>query len=213
MRYLVILLVVAVIGSCNSDKRKYVEIETAYGTMKVVLYDETPIHRDNFIKLIEEGFYDDLLFHRVMKDFMIQGGDPNSKDSPQGQSLGTGGPGYTLEAEIGAPHIYGTLAAARTGGSSNPEKRSSGSQFYIVHGRKYTDISLDKLEEQKGFQYNEVQRSMYKEVGGTAELDMDYTVFGEVIEGLEVIDEIAVVETDRRNRPVADVPMKIRVIK
>jgi len=213
MRYLALLIAVVVIGSCNSDKPKYVEIETDFGTMKVVLYDETPIHRDNFIKLVDEGFYDDLLFHRVIKQFMIQGGDPNSKDAPQGQRLGSGGPGYTLEAEIGAPHIRGTLAAARTGGASNPEKRSSGSQFYIVHGRKYSDAALDGLQGQKGITYNETQRVLYKERGGTAELDMDYTVFGEVIEGFEVIDEIALVQTDPSNRPVEDVGMKIRVIK
>ncbi len=203
----------AVIGSCNSDKTKYVEIETDMGTMKVELYDQTPIHRDNFIKLVEEGFYDDLLFHRVIKGFMIQGGDPNSRDAPQGQGLGSGGPGYTLEAEIGAPHLYGTLAAARTGGASNPEKKSSGSQFYIVQGRKLTDSGLDNLQNQKGFTYNESQRALYKEKGGAAELDMDYTVFGQVIEGLDVIEKIAVVQTDRGNRPVSDVRMKIRVVK
>lgn len=206
-------MVAIIVGSCNTDKRQFVEIETDFGTMKVVLYDETPIHRDNFIKLVNEGFYDDLLFHRVMKQFMIQGGDPNSRDAVQGQSLGTGGPGYTLEAEIGAPHLHGTLAAARIGGPSNPEKESSGSQFYIVHGRKYTDASLDGLESQKGIKYNEAQRAIYIERGGTAELDMDYTVFGEVIEGFEVIDKIAVVQVDRSNRPVADVRMKIKVIK
>jgi len=181
--------------------------------MKVVLYDETPMHRDNFIKLVNEGFYDDLLFHRVMKQFMVQGGDPNSKEAPQGQRLGSGGPGYTVEAEIGAPHLYGALAAARTGGASNPEKRSSGSQFYIVQGRKYTDISLDKIQEQKGITYNVTQRQIYKELGGTPELDMEYTVFGEVVEGFEVIDKIAEVQTDQSNRPIEDTHMKIRVIK
>jgi peptidyl-prolyl cis-trans isomerase B (cyclophilin B) len=213
MRYLAILLVVAVIGSCNTDKTKYVEIETEMGTMKVMLYDETPLHRDNFIKLVEEGFYDGLLFHRVIKDFMIQGGDPNSRDAPQGQGLGSGGPGYKIDAEIGAPHIKGTLAAARTGGASNPQKQSSGSQFYIVQGRKFTDPGLNALENQKGIKYNEAQRALYKERGGAAELDMEYTVFGEVVEGMDVIDKIAVVETDRGNRPVKDVTMKIRVVK
>lgn len=213
MRYLVILLVMVVIGSCDSDKRKFVEIETDYGTMKVVLYDETPIHRDNFIKLANEGFYDDLLFHRVIKDFMIQGGDPRSKDAAVGTALGSGGPGYTLEAEIGAPHLYGRLAAARTGGASNPDKRSSGSQFYIVQGRKYAAPQLDALESQKGIKYNETQRAQYKEIGGTAELDMEYTVFGEVVEGFEVIDKIALEQTDRSNRPVKNVKMHIKVIK
>ena len=207
------LLVLVVAGSCNVDKSQYVEIETDFGTMKIVLYDETPIHRDNFVKLVNEGFYDDLLFHRVIKQFMIQGGDPVSKGAKQGQGLGSGGPGYTLEAEIGSPHLYGALAAARTGGASNPEKRSSGSQFYIVQGRKYTDTSLDKLEERKGIKYNETQREKYKELGGAAELDMDYTVFGEVVEGFEVIDKIAEQQVDRNNRPVEDVTMKIRVVK
>ena len=213
MRYLVILFVVVVIGSCNSDKRKFVEIETEYGTMKVVLYDETPIHRDNFVKLVKEGFYDDLLFHRVIKDFMIQGGDPNSKDAPAGTTLGSGGPGYTLEAEIGAPHLRGRLAAARTGGASNPDKRSSGSQFYIVHGRKFTDPGLNALEKQKGITYNETQRAEYKDIGGAAELDMEYTVFGEVIEGFDVIDKVVLENVDRNNRPVKDVKMKIRVVR
>jgi cyclophilin family peptidyl-prolyl cis-trans isomerase len=213
MKYLVILLLLVVLGSCNSDKRKFVELETDFGTMKIVLYDETPVHRDNFVKLVEEGFYDDLLFHRVMKDFMIQGGDPDSRTAERGQGLGTGGPGYTLEAEIGAPHLYGTLAAARTGGPSNPDKRSSGSQFYIVQGHKYTDVALGTLEIQKNIKYNDAQRAIYIDRGGTAELDMEYTVFGEVVEGFEVIDKIALVQTDGRNRPVQDVRMKIRVIK
>lgn len=213
MRYILLLLVIGMIGACDSDPRQYVEIETEYGTMKVVLYDETPLHRDNFIKMANEAFYDSLLFHRVIDGFMIQGGDPNSKNATQGQRLGNGGPGYLIDAEIGAPHLYGTLAAARTGGASNPEKKSSGSQFYVVQGRKYSDAELDSFESQKGITYNETQRGIYKEKGGTPMLDMDYTVFGEVVEGFDVIEKIATVQKDRNDRPIEDVIMTIKVVK
>lgn len=204
-----LLLLLFSLTSCG-EKQSIVEIETDFGVMKVMLYNSTPIHRDNFIKLAKEGFYDDLLFHRVIDGFMIQGGDPDSKNAAPGTSLGMGGPGYQLDAEIGAPHLRGTLAAART---QNPEKKSSGSQFYLVHGKTVKDEFLNEQEQRKGIKYNEVQRQLYKEIGGVPFLDNDYTVFGEVIEGLEVIDAIAVVQTDPQNRPIEDVRMKVRVIQ
>jgi len=205
------LCLFALISSCGS-KSSYVLIETEYGNMKVLLYDETPIHKENFLKLVGEGFYDDLLFHRVMKGFMIQGGDPNSRGAAPGRQLGGGGPGYELESEIGSPHFKGALAAARTPDSMNPEKKSSGSQFYIVQGNKVGDSQLNQFERMKGIKYTEAQRALYKEIGGRPDLDMEYTVFGEVVEGFEVIDKIAVVEGDRANRPAKDIKMKIRVL-
>ena len=211
MKYLAILAVIVGLAACNTDKTTYVVVETEFGDMKLELYDDTPLHKENFVKLVEEGFYDDLLFHRVIQGFMIQGGDPNSKDAPPGQSLGSGGPGYQIDAEIGKPHLRGTLAAARTGGPSNPEKRSSGSQFYIVQGQVVSEQQLDMLAAQKGITYNEEQRRIYTTEGGTPQLDMEYTVFGRVVEGFEVIDKIAAVRTDGRNRPVEDVKMKVRL--
>ena len=142
---------------------------------------------------------------------MIQGGDPNSRGAAPGATLGGGGPGYLLDAEIGSPHFKGALAAARTPDRGNPEKKSSGSQFYIVQGNPVNDQRLDQFERMKGIKYTEAQRKLYKEVGGRPDLDMEYTVFGEVVEGLDVIDKIAVVEGDRANRPVKDVKMKVSV--
>lgn len=188
------------------------ELETPYGTMLVELFDATPQHRDNFMKLADEGFYDSLLFHRVIDGFMIQGGDPNSRNAPQGQMLGSGGPGYTIPAEFvdSLVHVKGVLAAART---NNPEKRSSGSQFYIVQGQPTTKATLDQIEAQKGMRYSTAQREAYLELGGTPFLDREYTVFGKVIEGMDVIDAIAKVETDPRDRPKEDMWMKVTVIK
>ena len=140
---------------------------------------------------------------------MIQGGDPNSREADADTRLGSGGPGYRIDAEIGAPHFKGTLAAARTGGASNPQKMSSGSQFYVVHGNIQSDAALNNFEKQKGFQYNTNQREKYKKIGGTPTLDMDYTVFGEVVEGMDVIDKIAAVEKHPGDRPVQDVKMNI----
>lgn len=194
--------------SCQSDPHTYAVIETDYGNIEVKLYNTTPKHRDNFIKLAREGFYDSLLFHRVIPEFMIQGGDPDSKHAAPGQVLGQGGPGYTLEPEIGAPHFRGALAAARLPDQVNPEKRSSGSQFYIVVGRKWTDAELDAIEQQNNITYNEVQRQMYKEKGGTPFLDGNYTVFGEVVKGMEVVDRIATAARDKANRPLQDIRIK-----
>ena len=234
-------------------------IETSLGTMLVKLYDETPSHRDNFIKLAQEGFYDELLFHRVIKNFMVQTGDPESKNADQHKHLGVGGPGYTIPAEIIFPQLFhkrGALAAARQSDEVNPEKASSGSQFYIVQGQRMSDEELDQLEnssryakekevfqqiantmraqivalqkandtdglnalrdsiyeetqkkvnEMDPFHFTPEQREAYKTLGGTSFLDGNYTVFGEVFEGLDVIDKISNVKTDSHDRPHDDV--------
>jgi len=189
-----------------------VEIQTPFGNMVLKLADETPLHRDNLSKLAEENFYDSLLFHRVIRGFMIQGGDPNSKTMKG--AMGTGGPGYTIPAEFTPKlvHIKGAIAAARTGGPSNPEKRSSGSQFYIVQGKKVTNNMLDRIEQMRDFTYSPSQRKEYLEKGGTPQLDMEYTVFGYVIKGMDVIDKIAAVKTKKGDRPVEPVWMKVVLI-
>lgn len=206
------MTIICLVSCGGGDNVRYAEIVTEFGTMKVELYDSTPKHKENFIKLVEEGFYDDLLFHRVMNQFMVQGGDPNSKDAPPGGSLGTGGPGYTIDAEIGAPHFKGALAAARQPDGVNPEKKSSGSQFYVVHGRPQNEQGLQRTAASKGITYNESQMKKYMELGGYPPLDMEYTVFGEVVEGLDVIDKIAVVAVDSRNRPNEDIKMTVRML-
>ena len=190
-------------------------IETKFGDMKIRLYDETPVHRDNFIKLAEEGFYDSTLFHRVMDGFMIQGGDPESKDAAPGIALGMGGPDYTIPAEFNPEllHYKGVLATARQADVFNPEKESNGSQFYIVHGGQVTDAMLTRYQQRKGIKYTKEQRSKYKKLGGTPQLDMEYTVFGEVVEGLEVIDKIAAAKVDKRNRPFEDIKMTVKAVK
>ena len=195
-----------------------VEVTTRFGTMMVQLYPETQGHRRNFLKLVQQGFYDDLLFHRCIKGFMIQGGDPNSKGAAQGQALGMGGPGYTIPAEFNPKFINkrGTLCAARQGDQVNPKKESSGSQFYIVQGKTWSDQELDQLEKNiamrnPGFKYTPEQRTAYKTAGGTAQLDMDYTVFGEIVSGMAVIDSIAAQPT-MRDRPLNDVTMRMKVV-
>jgi cyclophilin family peptidyl-prolyl cis-trans isomerase len=202
------ILCICFMVSCNSDGKTHVTIETEFGNMKVELYNSTPKHKENFIKLVNEGFYKDLLFHRVIPEFMIQGGDPNSKGAAAGVKLGSGGPGYKIDAEIGAPHFKGTLAAARQG-PGNPGKVSSGSQFYIVHGKVQNDQELNGYEARGNFKYNLDQRNKYKTIGGTPVLDNDYTVFGEVVEGLEIIDKIAGMKTNESDRPFDDIKMNI----
>lgn len=211
INFILISFTILMLTACGGDQTQYVSIETEYGTMKAELYSSTPLHRDNFVKLVKESYYDDLLFHRIIQGFMIQGGDPQSRGAAPGQALGMGGPGYLVDAEIGAPHFKGTLAAARTGGASNPEKKSSGSQFYVVQGNAQTDAALDNFERQKGIKYNASQREKYKTIGGTPMLDTDYTVFGELVEGLDVLDKIAAVQKDASDRPLQDVKMKIRL--
>lgn len=192
-----------------------VKVTTDSGVMVIRLYDKTPLHRDNFIKLANEHFFDSLLFHRVIQSFMIQGGDPQSKYAPPGQPLGMGDVGYTIPAEFDTSlfHKKGALAAART---PNPAKASSGCQFYIVQGAPVPDQQLAMLEMQKGIKYSAKQKSIYRTIGGTPFLDQDYTVFGEVESGLEVIDKIAAVPTIMKgsaDRPAGDVRMKIEVIR
>lgn len=213
LNLLIVVFLTALLWSCGSEKEHRVKISTEYGDMTFKLYNHTPDHRDNFIKLVKEGYYDGTLFHRVMDGFMIQGGDPDSRDAPAGKRLGFGGPGYTIPAEIGVPHFKGTLAAARTGGPSNPDKRSSGSQFYIVHGTKPNmESSIINMGKNRGLTYNDAQVAKYMELGGTPMLDGDYTVFGEIIDGMEVIDKIAVISTDANDRPLEDVPMKVTLL-
>lgn len=205
----------------KNKKQKKVLISTSYGDIKIVLYNETPKHRDNFIKLVKEGYYNETLFHRTINNFMIQGGDPDSKGAEPRVVLGNGGPGYTVPAEFNTNLIHkkGALAAARQPDNVNPDKASSGSQFYIVHGKKFTKEDIDKMIARKNkrrdtpITYTEEQYKIYEEIGGYAPLDMDYTVFGEVIEGLDVVDKIAAVAKDRNNRPNEDVKMKIKVVK
>ncbi|GJM36265.1 MAG: hypothetical protein DHS20C18_52660 [Saprospiraceae bacterium] len=199
----------------ESPKQCLVLLETDFGDMLIELFDATPKHQDNFIKLVEQGFFDSLLFHRIINGFMIQGGDPNSKGAKPNQPLGSGGPGYTIPAEFvdSLVHIKGMLAAARTGDNVNPKKNSSGSQFYIVQGRKLSAVDLDRMEATKGFRYSKEQREAYMSLGGTPQLDREYTVFGRVIEGLDVIDIVAQQPTGQYDRPREDIRMKITVIR
>jgi cyclophilin family peptidyl-prolyl cis-trans isomerase len=242
-----------------------VVIKTEFGDIKVALYNETPKHRDNFLKLAKEGFYDGSLFHRVINNFMIQGGDPTTKNAQPGQKLGNGGPGYTIDPEINPRFLHkkGALAAARLGDNINPEKKSSGSQFYIVQGQvipvgqvpaleesenaqlpqkimnrlalaKRDSIILlqknndkpgfDKLVErikqeaiakakQNPYKLTEEQYHLYTTIGGVPSLDGEYTVFGEVIEGMDVVDKIATQETGANDRPVKDIKMEVKVVK
>ncbi len=194
----------------QDEKMQTVLISTDLGDMTVVLYNETPEHRDNFLRLAKEGFYNDLLFHRVIDGFMIQAGDPHSRGAASGERLGSGGPGYTVVAEIqdGLFHQKGALSAARQGDQVNPEKRSSGSQFYVVQGRRWSEQELDMMAQNRGIEFSAEQIEKYTTVGGTPHLDNEYTVFGQVIAGLDVIDKIAAVRTGPGDRPVEDVAIK-----
>jgi cyclophilin family peptidyl-prolyl cis-trans isomerase len=190
-----------------------VKLTTDSGIIVIRLYDSTPLHRDNFVKLVNEHFYDSLLFHRVIRDFMIQGGDPLSRTAQAGEMLGSGGGEMQrIPAEFRSTlfHKKGVLAAARDG---NPEKASSACQFYIVQGKKYSDADLNMMENQMGTKFSTAKRNAYKMVGGTPFLDMNYTVFGEVEKGMEVIDKIAAVPTAPGDRPLGDVRMKMEVVK
>ncbi len=267
--FILIALFVTIISCGSSDKKSddsVISIKTEFGEIKVKLYDETPEHKKNFIKLVNEDFYNDLLFHRVINNFMIQGGDPDSKNAQPGSKLGGGSPGYTIPAEFIPKYFQkkGALAAARKGGPSNPEKRSSGSQFYIVQGKIFTPGKLDTLEMMKNsrvknelmkesfakantelneyrknndqesfnirvveireavdsifaaapqFKFSDAQKEIYTTIGGYPSLDGDYSIFGEVVDGLDILDKIAVVETDKNNRPVIDVKMEVEITK
>ncbi len=267
-RLLIVLLGILMNYSCQSSSGKgtMVLIETDFGNMKVRLFDETPQHRDNFIKLAREGYYDGLLFHRVINHFMIQGGDPNSKNAQPGQRLGNGDPGYTIPAEI-LPQFFhkkGMLAAARQPDQMNPEKRSSGSQFYIVQGKIFRPSELDSLESKLNisrenammqammgkaqtelnqlraegkqeefmsriaeiretalnetaklapFKFTPEQKKAYTTIGGYPSLDGNYTIFGEVVEGLDVLDKIAAQQTGQFDRPVNDIHFNVKVLE
>ena len=205
----------------KKDRKRDVLMQTTMGDIVIRLSDSTPLHRDNFLKLVKVGFYDSLLFHRVIKYFMIQGGDPNSKRAEAGKPLGDGSLGYTVPAEFRKTlfHKKGALAAARMGDNINPAKESSGSQFYIAQGKIFTDAGLDSLETSRlnGRKIPAEQREVYKTIGGTPHLDQGYTVYGEVVKGLDVVDKIAAVQTSRgqdRDRPLQDVRIiKTKLIK
>ena len=261
-----LILTMAANNVYAQEQDSLVLIKTEFGNIKLKLYNETPLHRDNFKKLISEGFYQDLLFHRVIKDFMIQGGDPASRTATDTTSLGSGDLDYTIPAEIRFPQYFnkkGALAAARTGNNVNPEKESSASQFYIVTGKTYSEKELNKMETERVEQavqslYNELQaenkakikeyyssgdrdalaafrqglyaqaqetaksdsslvfstaqRQAYTKEGGALHLDGEYTVFGEVIEGMDVVDKIQHVKTDKKDRPLKNIRMDIMLI-
>jgi cyclophilin family peptidyl-prolyl cis-trans isomerase len=199
--------------SCGEKVYK-AKIETDYGDIIVELFNDTPGHRDNFIKLLKEDFYSDLLFHRVINDFMIQGGDPKSRDAGPNVRLGSGGPGYRIPNEIKHLHYRGALAMARMGGPGNPMKESSGSQFYIVQGKaEITESDLNQAAQFHGRAYTTEEEEKYIKEGGYPSLDNSYTVFGRVIKGMDVVDEIAKVQTNAMDRPVEDVKMKIRIVR
>lgn len=213
----VALCFISVSASAQDTLRHEVLMETSMGNIRLALYNETPLHRDNFIKNVREGVYDGLLFHRVISSFMIQGGDTASRNAAPGQQLGDTEESYSIPAEIRYPQLFhkrGALAAAREGDNVNPERRSSATQFYIVYGRRFTDEMLDKVQERLdgvkgGVTLTPEVREVYRQKGGTPHLDGLYTVFGEVLEGMDVVREIQWVETDSNNRPVEDV----RIIK
>lgn len=190
-------------------------IDTDMGKIKVKLYDDTPLHRDNFIKNVENHLYDGLLFHRVIKQFMIQAGDINSKDAPIDKHLGDGDLDYTIPAEFVYPkyfHKRGALCAARTGDEENPEKASSATQFYIVTGKFYTEMELDKMTKEKGMKFTPEQKQAYMLEGGTPQLDGKYTVFGEVVSGMKTVDKIQFVETNSEDRPTKNIKIKLMKI-
>jgi len=205
----------------KKDRKRDVLMQTTMGDMVIRLSDSTPLHRDNFLKLVKVGYYDSVLFHRVIKNFMIQGGDPNSKRAEAGKPLGDGSPGYTVPAEFRKTlfHKKGALAAARMGDNINPAKESSGSQFYIAQGKVFSDAGLDSVETFRlnGRKIPAEQREVYKTIGGVPHLDQGYTVYGEVVKGLDVLDNIAAVQTSRgqdRDRPLQDVRIiKAKLIK
>jgi cyclophilin family peptidyl-prolyl cis-trans isomerase len=205
----------------KKDRKRDVELTTTQGVIVIRLSDSTPLHRDNFLRLVKSHYLDSMLFHRVINTFMIQSGDPDSKRAQPHQPLGNGGPGYTVPAEFRKTlfHQKGALAAARQGDNVNPEKRSAGSQFYIVQGKTFTDGQLDSVERFRlnGYKLPTAHREIYKTIGGTPQLDQNYTVFGQTVKGLDVIDTIATTQTSTgvdRDRPTTDMRIiKARLIK
>ena len=211
---ILVLFASAMLMGCSSERNYVVRMYTTAGEIDLALYNETPLHRDNFVKLVKEQHYDSLLFHRVIRDFMIQGGDPTSKNAAPGALLGEGDLGYSVKAEFLPErrfHKRGTLAAAREGDVVNPQRRSSSTQFYIVWGRTFTDEQLDAQQArisratQGQVTLPDHIRQAYKTIGGTPHLDGQYTVFGHVVEGLEIVEKIQRTATDSLDRPVEDV--------
>jgi len=205
-------LLIIMTTSCQSNAQTYT-IETNLGNIRVKLYENTPLHRENFEKAVEKQLYDSVLFHRIIRGFMIQSGDPTTKPDSYPDSL-RHEPPYTVPAEFVAEYYHkkGALAAARVGDAANPEKRSSPTQFYIVQGRTFSDEELNQIEENLHLQLSETQRGIYKTIGGTPFLDQNYTVFGEVIKGMEVVDAIASVPTGPRDFPLKEVRI-LRIVK
>ena len=203
----------------KKEKRHVVRIETSVGNIRVALSDDTPLHTKNFMKLAKEGFYNGTLFHRCIKNFMIQGGDPDSKNAEPGQLLGEGEVGYTIPTEFCLPYLYhwrGALAAAREPDYVNPQMESSGCQFYIVYGKKQAAADMKKVRamlEEKGIELTPQMVDDYYMRGGTPHLDGQYTVFGEVIEGMEVVKAIQGVETDKNDRPLEDIVVRRMVVE
>ncbi|WP_312788749.1 peptidylprolyl isomerase [Sphingobacterium sp.] len=202
-----------VVAFAAKPEFKYVQITTDKGACVLRLYNATPKHRDNFVKLAKTNYYDGTLFHRVIQNFMIQGGDPDSRNAVGGAQLGNGGPEYTIPAEIQDSlfHKKGSIGAAR---DNNPAKASSGSQFYLVQGKVFTSEDLSRLEQTRmnGKKFSEAQRQAYTTVGGAPHLDWSYTVFGELVRGIDVIDQIAAVKTDKHDRPEVDQKMSMHVL-
>lgn len=221
--FLLLILISVSAFATRKEKRAQILFETSMGNIRIELYNETPLHRDNFLQKVKRGFYDGLLFHRVIKDFMIQGGDPTSKNAPKGKLLGDGEDGDMIPAEFALPQIFhkrGAIAMAREGDDVNPKHSSSSCQFYIVWGKKFDDEMLTKVQQRLdkttngAVKIDSVQAEIYKTVGGVPHLDGQYTVFGEVIEGLNVVDKIQQVGTDANDRPLEDVKIiKAKVIK
>lgn len=208
-----ILCLCCIFAYSAKPKHRYIKIQTDLGECVIKLYNETPQHRDNILKLVESGTYNGTLFHRVIKDFMVQGGDPKSKDAVKGMRLGEGSLGYTVPAEFRDSlfHKKGALAAAR---DNNPEKASSASQFYLVQGKIFTDEALNAMERTRlKFKLPEWQRAVYKTLGGVPQLDRNYTVYGEIVKGIDLVDKIANTATDKFDRPLADVKMTLTVLK
>lgn len=200
----------------EKKKGAIVEMETNYGKVRFLLYEETPMHKENFIKLVESEFYNGLLFHRVIKKFMIQGGDPKSRDAKPGQILGEGSLDYTIPPEFNPElfHKRGALCAARWGDDVNPKKESSSCQFYIVQGRVFSNEELDRMEANGMGKFSPEQRKVYTTIGGAPHLDGNYTVFGEVIEGMDVVDKICMARCDKHDRPERDVVIiKMKLIE
>ncbi|MCK4922112.1 MAG: peptidylprolyl isomerase [Bacteroidales bacterium] len=212
-----LLVTIVPLNLLSQDKEGVIaKLITKYGDINILLYNSTPLHQQNFIKLSNEGFYNDQLFHRVINNFMIQTGDPNSKGADKGEFLGSGGVDYSIPAEFreNLYHKKGAISAARKGDSVNPKRVSSGSQFYIVQGQIYSQEQLDgfvKTGRHKAFTSEEIKS--YTTIGGTPHLDATYTVFGEVISGLSVLDTIASQPVDSYNRPIEDIKLQIKIIK